>query len=841
MSMEFRVSVRALVELTYFQPDITPGGDAAALLAGMRAHIRRQEALPPEAVTEKPISATVEADGDRVTIYGRMDAFTDGEVPYIDELKLCGAEPPPAPYPEHRAQAVLYAAMLCWQEDRPGARICVSYVSEDGVPRARYEESLTAEQARSEALAMLSAYLVVARREASHQQARDASLEALPFPFAQYRPGQREMAVQVYTAIGKRKRLFASLPTGTGKSAAVLYPALKALARGKTSKLLYLTARTTARQSPLNALERMRAQGMRARVSVLTAKEKLCPEAARCSPESCPRAKGHFIRQRDAIEEITSMDELWTDEVIRRVADHHHICPFEFALALTVLADVVLMDYNYVFDPQAQVRRLVSRRSQCTLLVDEAHHLLERSREMFSGEASTGELTRHRTAAGKACGRSHPYYKALSALLRELQALDLPEAIGPEPDEPPPARENRAQEDSAPLLPDSMPPPTEATAPSLPDSMPPPTAAAPSLRAVASLPTVAAVPPRTAAPLREGRLRELPPSLCSALEALRNEAGAVLGHPCGDAAFQREVGEWFRRCFSLLYAWDRLGDEYAVLLSCRGRSRTLTLYCLLPGKELRLATRRMRGVVCFSATLTPLDAMRDLLGGEADDACFALPSPFPPENLRVARMRVDTRYRSRDATAGAVAQAISRSVSERPGKYIAYFPSYAYLSLVLAPLSDLPAPPLLVQESDMSDDARERFLAGFTSEEGPVLGLCVLGGLFSEGVDLPGDQLIGAFIVGVGLPTPSLRLNTLRGFYQQRFGDGFAYACIYPGMQKVLQAAGRVIRSETDRGLVLLIDTRYDDWAYQRLLPPEWLARDDDLPTALSYLKELES
>lgn len=777
----FRVSVRELVSFTYYPPDLLPGRDAAALMAGTRAHLSRQSALPPEAVTEKSLTATVELDGETITLFGRMDAYTDGEPPYIEEIKLCGMEPPAVPLPEHRAQAALYAAMLCWSEGKPGATVCVRYVSEDGTPRASYEEALTAEAAQGEALRMLAPFLAFARQERAHRLRRDESLNALEFPFATYRPGQREMAVQVYTAITQRKRLYASLPTGTGKSAAVLFPALKALARGKTRKILYLTARGTARQSPLAALERMRAQGMRARVSVLTAREKLCPETARCHPDDCPRARGHFVRQRDALDDILRLDEPWTEAVILRVADAHNICPFEFALVLTELADVVLMDYNYVFDPLAQVQRLMATRSRCTLLVDEAHHLLERAREMYSGEMASGELARHRAAAGKACGRKHAYYRALGDTLRELRLLDLPQAVEPE-----------------------EPPPDETTA------------------------------------LREGRLQELPEALHEALLALRSEAAGVLAHPRGDAAFQAETADWFRRAMGLLFAWERLGEAYAVLLSCRGKSRALSLYCLLPGKEIQAATRRMRGAVFFSATLSPLEAMRALLGGEDGDACFALPSPFPPENLRVVRLPIDTRYRVRDDTAADIARTLSHAVNARPGKYIAYFPSYAYLSLVLAPLSDLPAPPLLVQESEMSEDARERFLHAFTGELGPVLGLCVLGGLFSEGVDLPGDQLIGAFVVGVGLPTPSLKLSVLRACYQQRFGDGFAYACIYPGMQKVLQAAGRVIRSETDKGLVVLMDTRYHDWVYRQLLPAEWTLTDEDVDAALAQLRRLE-
>ena len=255
-----------------------------------------------------------------------------------------------------------------------------------------------------------------------------------------------------------------------------------------------------------------------------------------------------------------------------------------------------------------------------------------------------------------------------------------------------------------------------------------------------------------------------------------------------------------------------------------GRERTLILYCLWPGTAIAAATRPMRGTVFFSATLSPLGAMKELLGGSEDDACFALPSPFPREHLQVIRQRISTRYADREKSAAQVAQAIQQAVGVRAGKYIVFFPTYAYLELVLGQLQGEgdTLPTLWVQKRDMTEEQKESFFAAFTEEKGPRLGLCVLGGLFSEGIDLPGEQLIGVIVVGVGLPTPSARLRAVQRCYQAHFGDGFGYACRIPAMQKVLQAGGRVIRSENDRGFLLLLDDRYDENAYASLLPEEW-------------------
>ncbi|NCB05847.1 MAG: hypothetical protein EOM69_10060, partial [Clostridia bacterium] len=420
MNTTFRISVRELVAFTYFAPDIMP--TSMALLAeGTRAHQGRQRSLPTGFEIERPVQATVEHQGASVTVYGRMDAFYPGEgTPLVEEIKLGDGT---TLLPAHRAQAVLYAAMLALNEGYPLVKVKVSYVSEEGQLEKAYEETLESAALSDQLHALLNPYVRFALAESQHQALRDESLQTLRFPFAAYRAGQREMAVQVFTAISKRKRLFASLPTGTGKSAAVLYPALKALGQGKTGKLLYLTARTTTRQSPLNVLERMLSQGLVARISVLTAKEKLCPATARCHPDACPRAKGHYLRLAGAIDEIRGQTGIWTDDVICALADKHQLCPFELALSLCELADVVLMDYNYAFDPYAQVQRLFQRRRDMTLLIDEAHHLQERARDMLSGDLDTRTLKGYRQRFAKAMGRKNDFYRSLTKLIHLLQAL----------------------------------------------------------------------------------------------------------------------------------------------------------------------------------------------------------------------------------------------------------------------------------------------------------------------------------------------------------------------------------------------------------------------------------
>lgn len=746
MEKAFRISVRELVAFCFPPEDITPGGGLSDMLLGSAAHRAAQKQREGE--IEKSLSQLFTLDGCSIELFGRMDTFLDGDVPTVEEMKH-SRHTPPVPFPEHRAQAVCYAAMVCLQKPCERVRIRISYLSADGALVQQFDECREADSLLRETEAWLSDYLRFARREAAHRERRDASIKGMPFPYPSYRSGQRELARQVYTAVSRKRRLFASLPTGTGKSAAVLFPALKAMGEGKTGLILYLTARNTARQSPLEALARMQAGGLHARITVLTAKETLCPALTRCHPDDCPRARGHYLREPRAVEELLARGGLWTDEVILAAADKHGLCPFELALTLTGLADVILMDLNYAFDPFAQLKRLFRTRKDMTLLIDEAHHTVDRVRESLTGEWDSGILREHRTAVGKALGRKHPYYKALSALLKALCAQDSPDGA------------------------------------------------------------------------EEWRAHTLPEELYTLTEQVQEEAVSLLTHP--SALPMAELFGILRLCMPFLYAAQRLeGGDYAILWHRHGKERCVCLYCLSPAGEIARITGQQAGAVFFSATLSPLESMKQLLGGGEDDACFALPSPFPPENLRVYVRSLSTRYRERADTAQAVAGLIAETVASKRGNYIVYFPSYAYLRLVQTQLEESLLPMLWVQTPQMDEKDREAFFETFSSGASPRLGLCVLGGLFSEGIDLPGDRLIGVMVIGVGLPTPSQKQTAIQQRYDELFGAGFHFACRIPGIQKVLQAGGRVIRSETDQGVLVLVDDRYRQPVYRTLLPAHW-------------------
>lgn len=738
-----RLSVRALVEFTLHGDDIRPGGGLKDMLEGQLGHKSRQKMLGDGWQTEVPLEVTCPGEDDwEVRICGRMDAYLDGEIPTVEEIKLCSAKQAPEEVIEaHWAQAVCYGYMLSPEDGTKPVLIRVAYVTRDGKVRANFEREMTAGECGGMFNTLLENWTRRQRILRKHLRERDASLRHLDFPFPEWRPGQRELAAQVYTAIQRRRRLFACMPTGCGKSAAVLFPALKALGNGMTGQVYYLTARTTQRQGPSEALALIRKQPVHLWTLILDAKERQCPEEHICHPDWCPRAKGHFLRDAEAIEEMLKIED-WTPEAIRAMADKYCLCPFEFSLSLVEAADAVICDYNYALDPAVHIRRIFDRPGEVTLLADEAHHLNDRVREMLGGCIDTPRIRRLRTVVGKAEGRNHRLYKAMTEVIRRTEEL----------------------------------------------------------------------PP-------EERQAEVPKELIFAAEEL---AEGLLEERMGSFPWNEageKITDTLTELLGFVRACRRDPEEYAFLRQGNKHCR-LTAFPLRVDNYLRETTAPMTGTVCFSATLEPLGDMKTLLGGEEEDACFAVPSPFPPENLLVVRENVNTRYAAREDSLPLITERIRQLQEIRPGHYIVFFPSFAYMNAAAEALG--PDCPVRVQQRSMSPEEREAFLSAYRDDPAPLTSLCVMGGIFSEGIDLPGAALDGVMIVGVGLPQVNLFQETLKESYDGIFGSGFHYAYRIPGMQKVAQAAGRVIRTEADRGVVLLLDDRYGQPEYARLCPPHW-------------------
>lgn len=727
-----KLSVRALVAFSVFPPDILPFS-SDLMEEGRLAHQSRQE--KSGAMREQGLRYRGKRLGVDVEISGRMDLYdAEARPPLIEEIKLSSGTPPEEAKKEHLVQALCYGYMLCLRDDLPEAAVRVSYADIQGEMLACFERVYSLAELESAFFELLDHYLIWHKRMERHRARRDKSIEALPFPYPAYRSGQREMAAQVYTAITRRRRLFATMPTGTGKSAAVLYPALKAMGLGHTRQIFCLTARTTARRAMEQEFERMRAQGLQLKSLTLNAREKLCPMAeVRCDPEHCPRARGHYDRQGKGL--LAAMREpCWDTDTVVKIADRFELCPFEFSLALSELADAVICDYNYAFNPRVRIKRIFESPGELTLLCDEAHNLPDRLRDNLSGSLSGSALMEFRREAGRRFGRKHIVYQKATELLSALRTMD---------------EENPA-----------------------------------------------------------------PAGLFQAVEEMLT-ALRLYPEAAGDGVFSRE----------LLGFYDALGrqsaepSQYRLLFRKEGRERALRLLCLDFTPYLKKVTEKLCGFICYSATLSPLPRMAELLGGDEEDACFELPSPFPPEHLLCLHVPLNTRFQHRASSGDEVAAAARAMFEGRPGKYAVFFPSYLYMSMVAEKLGDLP---LMVQEAGMDEEKRAEFIGAFTRDDKPLMALGVLGGIFSEGIDLPGSALIGVCVVGVGLPQIGPERDAIREQAKARGLSGFDIAYRYPGMHKVLQAAGRLIRSGQDRGVLLLCDDRYSQPGYAGLLPPHW-------------------
>ena len=738
-----RISMRALAEALLMSGDLSPGDSAAAMRIGALAHkaAQAQGKQQPGYRAEVPVRITYEAHGIALEITGRVDALIipedDDACPTIEEYKTV-SEAPEDGLPVHWAQAEGYAHMLCAERGLDAVCVSLCYLAPDGSQRTRMTRRLDAATLQARFTALADAYIAELNARLAREAVRNASLSALNFPYDEgFRPGQRAMAGMAYRALRDGTSAFIEAPTGTGKTAAALFPAAKALGEGHFDKLLYCTSRTTGREAAAAMLHRMLQHGAHLRGLALTARDKLCTHPP-CDAFTCPLLIGHYDRLRGALACHAPSGHMAAGDVLA-LAEAHALCPFELQLELASRCDIVIGDVNYAFDPLVRLRRFFDDRH--ALLIDEAHALIDRAREMFSAELSLKPLKCLRTAVGKALGRKHEAWKLLGPPVKALEALKAGEGQ------------------------------------------------------------------RTLSTQEGFVLAAMPEGFDEALSQANQSLFAF--DAGGDAQLSETLGAlwWFCRVA------EQRDADYALLLIPH-EGLTLRQYLTHPGSRVREVTRKAQGAVFFSATLWPMPFTADLLGGVTEEGaapCAALPSPFPPENLLVLRAPVSTRYAHRAETLARVA-ALTAAACHLPGRYLVFFPSYAYLRALEPVLRQLlPEADVLVQNPDMPEDARAAFLAAFAPERpaAPMLGLAVLGGAFGESVDLPGNRLNGAVIIGVALPQIGLERECLRAAFDARGEQGFLYAYAHPGMTRVMQASGRVIRTAQDRGVVLLIDDRF--------------------------------
>ena len=765
--LKVRISVRNLVEFILRSGDLDnsrgSSGDKGAMLKGGRLHRKIQRSMKGNYQAEVSLKRESEYEDVIIQVEGRADGiFTeDGEF-WIDEIKgtYGNLQAMEVPVPVHRAQAMCYGWIYGEKEGLSQIGIQMTYSHLDTEDTRRFREIFSMEELKNWYQKLLDDYHKWISCSLSWKKERNASMKDLQFPFP-YREGQREIVSGVYHTVSSKKTLFVQAPTGVGKTMSAIFPSVRAIGEGKGETLFYLTAKTITGTVAWEAFHTLRENGLKFKVTAITAKEKLCfLDSPECTPEKCPYAKGHFDRVNDAVYELWTTEEVYSREVIRAHAEKWQVCPFEMCLELSVWVDGVICDYNYAFDPNVHLKRFFGENisGDYIFLIDEAHNLVERGREMYSAEISRQTLFTLRKKIRK-------HFPKLARALDKAsrQMLELEEDLK--------ASQNPYQ--------------------------------------VLSNPGV------------------LPVTFLT----ISGELEEILEEKNLEEELRKEILEFYFVVRDFLNVSELVDENYVVYTECFGENDfRLRLFCVNPAANLSEYLKKGRSAVFFSATLFPMLYYRELLTTETDAYGIYVQSPFSAKNRRILiGSDVSSRYTRRNHTEyRKIAEYISRCVWQRQGNYMVFFPSYRLMEDVYQVYEEefsVDWVRCIRQNSDMTEREREEFLEEFQSREGTLVGFCVLGGIFSEGVDLTGESLIGAIIVGTGLPQIGSEREILKEYYDRKKQSGFDYAYRYPGMNKVLQAAGRVIRTKEDRGVILLLDDRFLGRDYGEIFPREWKDR----------------
>ncbi len=771
-----KISVRNLVEFILCSGDLdnTRGrSDAEAMQAGSRIHRKIQKQMGAEYRAEVPLSITVPVHRDGIdfslTIEGRADGIIENQTiredfsvlifeedentlpeVTIDEIKgvYMDISHMTEPVGVHRAQAMCYAYIYATEQDFERIGIRMTYCNLESENIRYFEETITYEELREWFDHLISEYTKWAAWQIRWIQKRNSAIKGMDFPFP-YREGQKELVTGAYKTILRKKKLFIEAPTGVGKTISTVFPSVKAMGEGLGDKIFYLTAKTITRTVAEDTFRLLGGSGLQLKVVTITAKDKVCIlDKPDCNPGACPRAKGYFDRVNDAVYDLLTNENDISRELITAYAEKHCVCPFEMGLDVTLWADAIVCDYNYVFDPNVYLRRFFmnDKPGNYIFLVDEAHNLVDRAREMYSAvlyKDAFLEVKRLIKNKSEKLAKHLDYCNSdLLRLKRECDDFEVLENV-------------------------------------------------------------------------DGFVMHLI-GLMAEFDTFLQESFITEG--------KDEILTLYMDIRHFLSMYEIHDDCYTIYTDYEDSSFRVKLQCMDPSKNLIGCMNKGRSSILFSATLLPIQYYMEQLGGNKEDYAVYAPSSFLPENrIIMIGNDVSTKYsRRNEREYRKILQYIKDFTSAKVGNYMVFFPSYQMLQEIAA-LGEEELEGLIVQSAIMSEEEREAFLNEFV--ENPIesrIGFCVMGGIFSEGIDLKSNRLIGAVIVGTGLPMVCNERELFRGYFDERNNAGFDYAYLYSGMNKVLQSAGRVIRTREDVGAILLLDERFTQKQYYNLFPREW-------------------
>lgn len=748
-----RESVRNLVEFCLKKGDIDNrfSGSARAT-EGIKAHQKIQEdngKIYEEYQKEVYLSHEFEMDRSIINIEGRADGIIQDDRVIIEEIKSTYKS---FAYIDdsnevHWAQAKVYALIYGKQNGIQEIYIRLSYMQLETNEVKSFEKKFTINELNIFVFNILKEYEEFSILVLEKKNARDNSIRSIRFPFERYREGQRKLINISYQTIKAQSMLFTQAPTGIGKTISTIFPSIKALGEGLGNRIIYLTAKTINKEVAEDTFEKLRQGGLKFKSIVITAKEKVCINTTfDCNPEKCIYAKNYYEKVKDAIFYIIEREERISSEILKKYAEKHEVCPFELSLDLSLYCDGIIGDYNYVFDPRVSLGRILDSKGNI-ILVDEAHNLTDRARNMYSASLSKSQILKCKKLAKGKLSKLHSVLGKINNCFIDLRnECDHKEV------------EWFYEEDA-------------------------------------------------------------PKELSKYLQLYLKESEEILVRGNKFDGYEDILQLYFdiNAFTSTMQLYD---ENYRTCIEKESQELKVTLFCVDPSKNLKEYLGRCYSAIFFSATISPIKYYISMLGGHDETYRLKLPSPFKKENLKVYISAINIRYAYRQKTLQLVKSKIYNFVNEKIGNYIVFSPSYAYMEMLYNEVnnSNIEKFEILKQKPNMSEEEKSEFLRSFKNCNNLIM-FCVLGGMFSEGIDLPGEQLIGSIIIGVGYPMIDMKNEIIKDFYKE---NGYDYAYVFPGINKVQQAVGRVIRTESDMGRVLLIDDRYITSKYNMLLPSEW-------------------
>lgn len=756
------LGVRELVEFVMRQGDLVPTSSNNTALRGSKIH-RQLQATHHGQNYQKEVylKQIVTIDHQDYQIDGRADGiFQRQQHDVIEEIKT--SRPAfealsTAKLARYWGQVKIYGYFWCMQHHLNTVELCLTYVQTSNNTVTHHYQTWQYDDLKKFFKTLIKEYEEWLIFKDDLINKRNQALQTMVFPFPHLRHGQQTLMTKVYQTIQAKQQLLVEAPTGIGKTIATLFPALKAMGNNQIQRLFYLTAKQSTRQIVENTLSLLAQQqtAFPVKCITLTAKEQITFADEPADPHQNPYMQGYYDRLKPALQDTITHYNLITRQVIEQQARKYMLDPFNFAMDLSNYCDIIICDYNYVFDPTIALQRFLNSDETDSnfFLIDEAHNLLKRAREMYSATLSSAPLRKINNALQKDTSQ-------VSAQLQQ------------------------------------------------------------------QLPSVIAAFTDLISGDNQVVLTQPPQALTQALQKLVHYLGTWLPKYERNAAqpLLTTIKEYYFNCLTYLKINDYYEQTYKTIVTTTRNYVKVELCCLDPSLFINNRLQKARGAVLFSATLSPLTYYQNVLGLNEDSWQLQLPSPFSPTNqLTVIADYIQTTYQQRTANIDKIVAAITALTHSKHGNYLIFFPSFAFLKQVASHLPDDDNTQVLIQKTHMDSQQRQQFLSQFeTTHQRTLIGLGVLGGIFAEGIDLKGEKLIGVAIISVGLPQINLKNNLLRAYFDKQNGQGFSYAYLIPGMNNIIQAAGRLIRSDNDRGIVLLIDQRFNYRQYQQLLPPTW-------------------